>query len=211
MAQGAACAALGGSFNVVAVLARRGQRWPPRWQRWLLRWREPPCGAGRRDCCLGRRLQGRCHARSTQAALASTLARATLSREAARVLPRAAASRALPCSLDAGSAGSTLARATLWREAARVLRRAMALRSMPCSLDTGNAGFLCGREPPCGGRRVCCLGRRFQDRCCARSTQATLASTLAQATLWRGSTRLLLTAAAARSRPCSLDAGSAGF
>ena len=57
-------------------------------------------------CRLGRQLQGRCRARSTRAALASTLARATLWREAARVLSRAAAARSLPCSLDAGSAGS---------------------------------------------------------------------------------------------------------
>jgi len=162
---------LGRRLQVAAVLAQRRQRW-------LLRWRELPCGAGRCDCCLARRwLQGPCRARSTRAALASTLALATR-----------------------------------WPEAARVLPRAMASRSMPCSLDTGNAGFLRWREPPCGARRrVCCLGRRLQDRCCARSTQATLASTLVQATLWRGSTRLLLRAATARSRPCSLDAGSAGF
>ena len=35
----------------------------------------------------------------------STLARATLWRKAARVLPRAAASRSLLCSLNAGNAG----------------------------------------------------------------------------------------------------------
>mgnify|MGYP006932667373 FL=1 len=38
-------------------------------------------------------------------ALASTLARATLWHKAARVLPRAMASRSLLCSLDAGDAG----------------------------------------------------------------------------------------------------------
>jgi hypothetical protein len=66
-------------------------------------------------CCLGRQLQCRSHARSTRAALASTLARATLWREAARVLPRAAASRSLLCSLNATTLASTLARASLWR------------------------------------------------------------------------------------------------
>jgi hypothetical protein len=49
------------------------------------------------------------------------------------------------------------------------------------------------------------------SRCCAGPTQATLASTLARATLWRRPTRLLLRAAAASSLPCSLNAGSAGF
>ena len=95
------------------------------------------------------------------------------------------------------------------------------------------------REPPCGAKRdVSRLGRRLRGRCCARLLQATLASTLARATLWpgptrlllgeaatkrwllitlalptlwRGSTRLLLRTAAARSLPCSLNAGSAGF
>ena len=56
-------------------------------------------------CCLGRQRQCRCRARSTRAALASTLALATLWREAACVLPRAAASRSLLCSLNAGDAG----------------------------------------------------------------------------------------------------------
>ena len=56
-------------------------------------------------CCLGRQLQCCRCARSTRAALASTLARATLWREAAHVLPRAAASRSLVCSLNAGNAG----------------------------------------------------------------------------------------------------------
>ena len=89
---------LGRWLQVAAVLAQRRQRW-------LLRWREPPCGAGRRDCCLGRRLQARCRARLTRAALAFTLALATLWRKAARVLPRAAASVLPLCSLNAGSAG----------------------------------------------------------------------------------------------------------
>eukprot|EP00964_Phaeocystis_antarctica_P141227 scaffold106209_cov55-Phaeocystis_antarctica.AAC.1 len=52
--------------------------------------RAPRCGARRYLCCLERRQLCRHRARSTRAALASTLARATVWREAARVLPRAA-------------------------------------------------------------------------------------------------------------------------
>ena len=74
--------ARGGGCGAAVVLARRGL------QRWLLRWRAPPCGARRR-------LRGRRRARSTRAAaLASTLARATLWREAAAAGPP-------PCSPDA--------------------------------------------------------------------------------------------------------------
>ena len=56
-------------------------------------------------CCLGWRQLSRRPARSMRAALASTLARATVWREAARVLPRVAAAELLPCLLDAGCAG----------------------------------------------------------------------------------------------------------
>ena len=84
VAQGGTCAASGSGGLALAVFALRGLRWH-------LRWRSPWCGAGRRVCCLGRRLLDRRRARSTRAALASTLAVATLWREAARVLPRAAA------------------------------------------------------------------------------------------------------------------------
>ena len=62
-------------------------------------------GEGGHVCCLGWRQLGRRPARSTRAALASTLARATVWRGAARVLPRVAAAELLPCSLDAGCAG----------------------------------------------------------------------------------------------------------
>ena len=138
------------------MLARRGLRWP-------LRWREPPYGARRRVCCLGRRLQGRCCTRSTQATLAFTLARATLWREQTRLLLRAAATRPLPCSLDAGSAGFyTLARAILWREAhasdggashpvapgIKCAAKKVASRSLPCLLNAGSAGFYAGASHP---------------------------------------------------------------
>jgi hypothetical protein len=56
-------------------------------------------------CCLGWRQLSRHPARAMRAALASTLARATVWREAAHVLPRVAAAELLPCLLDAGSAG----------------------------------------------------------------------------------------------------------
>jgi len=75
-------------------------------RRWLLRWRAPRCGERRHVCCLGWRQLGRRPARSMRAALASTLVRATVWREAARVLPRVAAAELLPCLLDAGCAGS---------------------------------------------------------------------------------------------------------
>jgi hypothetical protein len=55
-------------------------------------------------CCLGWRRLSCCPARSMRAALASTLARATVWREAAFALPRVAAAELLPCSLDAGCA-----------------------------------------------------------------------------------------------------------
>ena len=156
-------------------------------QRWPLRWRAPPCGTRPRVCCLGRWLQGRCRARSTRATLASTLARATPWREAARVLPRAAASRSLLCSLNAGNAGFLR-----WREPPCGARRRMCclgrwLQVAAVLAQRRQRWLLRWREPPCGaGRRDCCLGRRLQGRCRARLTRAALASTLALATLWRG-------------------------
>ena len=92
-----ASAASGGGGLAVAVLALCGLRW-------LLRWR-PRCGARRRVCCLGRRRLGRRCARSTRAALASTLAVATVWREAARVLPRMTAAWPSLCLLHASCAG----------------------------------------------------------------------------------------------------------
>ena len=98
-------------------------------------------------CCLGRRLLGRRRARSTRAALASTLAVATLWREAARVLPRMTAARSSPCSLCAGCAGfnaggrHVVARCA---SAARVLPRSAAAWPSPCSLYAGCAGIYAG-------------------------------------------------------------------
>jgi hypothetical protein len=94
VARGGTCAASGGNSWAVALLAQCGLRW-------LLRWRAPRCGERRHVCCLGWRQLGccharwrcgerrhvcclgwwqlgRCHARSMRAALASTLARATV-------------------------------------------------------------------------------------------------------------------------------------
>ena len=64
----------------------------------------PRCGARWHVCHLGRRRLGRHRARSSRAALASRLALATMWREAARVLPRAAAAWPSPRSLYAGCA-----------------------------------------------------------------------------------------------------------
>ena len=184
-------------------------------------------------CRLRQRLQGRCHARSTRALLASTLARALLWREAARVPLRAAAARSLPCSLTRAVLASTLACALLWREAARVPPRAAAARSLPCSLDAGGAGFYAeapysgARRRVCrcwlrwllrwrahysgAGRQECRLGQLLQGRCHARWSRAVLASRLARVFLWREAARVPPRPAAARSLQCSLDAGGAGF
>jgi hypothetical protein len=77
------CCLTGGGGFAVAALARRGLRW-------LLGWRASRCVAGRHMCRLRRRRLGRCCARSARAAPASTLARATVWREAARALPQGA-------------------------------------------------------------------------------------------------------------------------
>ena len=136
-------------------------------------------------------LQGRCHARSTRAALASALALATLWREAARVLPRAMASRSLPCSLGAGSSG-------LYAGASHpvTLANAIAAQGGGCKVAAvlarrGQRWLLRWREPSCGARRTC-LGRRREPSCGARHQVCCLE-------------------VASRSLPCSLDAGSAGF
>ena len=114
VARGGTCAASGGGSWAVALLARCGLRW-------LLCWRAPRCGEGWRQLSC-------CPARSMWAALASTLARATVWREAACALPRVAAAELLPCSLDAGCA----------------LPRVAAAELLPCSLDAGCAGFYAG-------------------------------------------------------------------
>ena len=98
VARGGTYAALIGGGLSVAVLARRGLRW-------LVRLRSPRCGARRHVCCLDRRRPVGRRARSTRAALACTLAVATMWREAARMLPRSAAAFRSSCSLYAGCAG----------------------------------------------------------------------------------------------------------
>ena len=98
VARGGTCAPSGGGGLAAAALARRGLRR-------LLRWRASRCGARWHMCCLRRRRLGRRCARSARAAPASTLARVTVWREEARVLPQAAAAWLSLHSLDAGSAG----------------------------------------------------------------------------------------------------------
>ena len=187
-------------------------------------------------CCLGWRQLSRHPAHSTRAVLASRLARATVWREAAHVLPRVAAAGLLPCSLDAGCAGFYAA-----------AEPSPCSLDTGCSLDAGCAGFYTGarhgvarggtcaasgggswavallarcglrwllrwRAPRCGERRhVCCLGWRQLSRHPARSTRAALASTLARATVWRGAAHVLPWVAAAEPSPCSPDAGCASF
>jgi len=130
--------------------------------------------------------------RSTRAALASTLARATLWREWTRLLPRRwLQSRCCARSTRAALA-STLALATWWRETTMAHTLAQAT--------------LCGAK-----RHMCCLGRRLRGRCRARSTRAALASMLARrvcclgqpgsAGFYAGTARVLPGAAAARPPP----------
>jgi len=188
-----------------SLLARCGMRW-------LLRWRAPRCGERRHMCCLGWRQLDCCHARLMRAALASTLACATVWRGAARVLPRVAAAGLLPCSLDAGCAGFYAG-----------ARHGVA-RGGTCAASGGGswaAAMLarCGlrwllrwRAPWCGaGQHMCCLGWRQLSCCPACSVRAALASALARATVWREVARVLPRVAAAGLLPCSLDAGCAGF
>jgi len=163
-------------------------------------------------CCLGRQPQGRWCARSMQATLASMLAQASLWRGLTQWLLRAAAARSLPCSLNAGSAGFYAGASHPVARAARVLPRRQLQCCCRARLTRAALASTLARATLCGARpSVCCLGRRLRGRCCACSTRTVLASTLARATLWRKAARVLLRAAAARSLPCSLDAGSAGF
>ena len=181
VARGGTCAAsVCGGFSV-AVLARRELRW-------LVRLRSPRCGARRHVCCLDRRRPVGRLARSTRAALASTLAVATVWREAARVLPRSAAAFPSPCSLYAGCAGlyargrHGVARGGTYicclDQRRPVGRRA---RSTRAALASTLAVATVWRE----AARICCLDRRRPAGRLARSTRAAQASTLAIATLWR--------------------------
>jgi hypothetical protein len=232
VARGGTCAASGGGGLAVAALARRGLRRLLRWRtsrcgagrhvcrlrrrrlgrccarsaglRWLLRWRASRCGAGRHMCCLRRRRLGRRCARSARAALAPTLARVTVWREAARVPPQAAAAWPSLRSLGAGCAGSYAG-----------ARHGVA-RGGTCAA-TGGGGLavadlaqrrlrqlLRWRASRCGaGRHMCFLRRRRLGRRCARSARAAPAPTLARVTAWRE-------AAAARPPLRPLGAGCAG-
>jgi hypothetical protein len=205
LVQGGTCAASGGGGLVVAKLAQRGMRR-------LLRWRASRCCARRHMCCLRRSRLGRCCARSTRAAPASTLARVTVWREAAHVLPQPAAAWPSLRLLDAGCAGS-------WAGA----RHGVA-RGGTCAASGGGGlavaalarrglrRLLRWRASRCGARwHVCRLRRRRLGRCCARSTRAAPASTLARVTVWRGVARVQPQAAAAAWPSLhSLGPGSAG-
>merc|ERR1711956_37439 len=163
-------------------------------------------------CCLGRRLIGRRRVRSTRAALASTLADATVWREAAHVLPRAAAAWPSLCSLDAGCVGFYAGgRHGVARGGTCAASGGGGLAVAVLALR-GLRWLLRWRTPRCGARRhMCCLGRRLIGRRRVRSTRAALASTLADATVWREAAHVLPRAAAAWPSLCSLDAGCAGF
>jgi len=96
-------------------------------------------------CCLGWRQLSRRPARLTRAAPASMLARTTVWREAARVLPRVAAAELLPCSLDAGCAGFYAgARHGVARGGACAASGGGTAQPLPCSLDAGCASFHAG-------------------------------------------------------------------
>jgi len=163
-------------------------------------------------CRLRRRRLGRCCARSTRAAPASTLARVTVWREAARVLPQAAAAWPSLHSLDAGCAGS-------WAGA----RRGVAWGGTCAGSGSGGLAvaalawrglrrLLRWRASRCGARRhVCRLRQQRLGRRCARSTRAAPAPTLARVTVWREAARAPPQASAALLSLRSLDAGCAGF
>ena len=159
-----------------------------------------------------RQLQCCCRARLTRAALASTLARATLcgARPSVCCLGRRLRGRCCACSTRTVLA-STLARATLWRKAARVLLRAAASGRCCARSTQATLASTLARASLWRGSTRLLLERRLQDPCHARSTRAALASTLARATLWREAARVLPRAAALRSLLCSLNAGNAGF
>jgi len=205
VARGGTCAASGGDGLAAAALAWRRLRR-------LLRWRASQCGARLHVCRLGRRWLGRCCARSTRAAPASTLARVTVWRGAAHVPPQAAAAWPPLRSLGAGCAGFYAG-----------LRHGVA-RGGTCAGSGGGSlavaalawnglrRLLRWRASQCGARRhMCCLSRRRLGRRCACSTRAAPASTLARVTVWRGAAHVPPQAAAAWPPLRSLGAGCAGF
>jgi len=168
VARGGTCATSGGGGLAVAAPARRGLRR-------LLRWRASRCGARRHVCHLRRRRLGRRCARSARAAPASTLARVTVWRGAAHVLPHAAVA---------------------WPS----------LRS----LGAGCAGFNAGARHGVAQSSTCAGSGGWLSRCCARSSWAALASTLARITVWREVTRVPPQVATAWLSLNSLGAGCAG-
>jgi len=163
-------------------------------------------------CYLRRRRLGRCCARSTRAAPASTLARVTLWREAARVLPQAAAAWPSLRSLDAGSAGSS-AGARLGVARGGTCAASGGGGSAVAALAWSRLRRLLGwRASRCGaGRHMCPLRRRRLGRCCTRLTRAAPAPELARVTVWREAARVLPQAVTARPLLHLLDAGCAGF
>ena len=203
VARGGTCAASGGGGLAVAALARRGLRL-------LLRWRASRCGARRHVCCLRLRRLGRRRARSARALQASTLARVTVWREAARVPPQVAAAWLSLRSLGVGSAGFYAG-----------ARHGVA-RGCTCAASEGGVALaalarreqrrlLGWRASRCGaGRHMCRLRRQQLGRCCARTARAAPASTLARVTVWRGAAHVPPQAAAAWPLLRSLGAGCPG-
>jgi hypothetical protein len=166
VARGDTCAASGGGGLAVAALARRGLRR-------LLRWRASSCGAGRHMCLLGRRRLGRRCGRSARAAPASTLARVTVWREMARVLPQPAAAWPSLRLLDAGCAGFYAgARHGVARGGTCAASGGGGL-AVAAPARRGLRRLLRWRASRCGARRhVCHLRRRRLGRRCARSARA---------------------------------------
>jgi hypothetical protein len=203
--EGGTCAGSGGGGLAVAALARRGLRR-------LLRWRASRCGARRHVCRLGRRRLGRCCARSARAAPASTLARVTVWREAARVPPQAVTAWLLLRSLGPGCAGSYAgARHGVPRGGTCAGSGGGGL-AVAALARRGLRRLLRWRASRCGARRhVCRLGRRRLGRCCAPSALAAPAPTLARVTVWREAALVPPQAVTASLLLHSLGAGCAFF
>jgi len=192
VARGGTCAAAGGGGLAVAALARRGLRR-------LLRWRASRCGARWHVCRLRRRRLGRRCPRSARAAPASTLARVTVWREAARVPPQAAAA------FYAGARHGVARGGTCAASGSDGLADAALAR---CGLRR----LLCWRASRRGARQhTCCLRRRRLGRCCDRSTRAAPAPTLARVTVWREVARVPPQVVTAWLSLRSLGAGFARF
>ena len=162
-------------------------------------------------CNLRRQRSGCRRAHSSRAALAPTLARTSVRCEAVRVQSQTAALRPSPCPLVAECVGF-YAGAHFGE-----------VRGCTCAVSGGGAlaiallarrglrWLLRWRAPQCGARlHVCGLRRRRSGRCPARSSRATLAPTLARASVRCEAARVQSQAAAPWPSPCSLVAGCAG-